>query len=482
MFGRRKATPRSQELVFLDTDDDLGTIRSKLEASTAEENYLVIPNRSPVLKTPLEYRMLARIANEVSSETILVSGDPARRRMAQQEGFRTKSSLRSLRHLMLAPGQRRPLFYLPEWVPSIGALLGTVIPLALLIIGALIVLPQIRVRLVPQQTQLDREVEITVDPSVQTADPARQVLPGEVLREQFEVSGSLPIPAERTVGQEQARGSVVITSTRTEEFTLPRGTRVRVPNGPQFTIDADTRIPPRVPVTVGITAVEAGPPGNVEAGAITMLEGVPGENLEVVNRQPTQGGSDRPGRIVTAADHQALEQQLLQQARDRGYAELRSRAGADRTVPESTFQVQPGQVSFDQQPGAETERLTGRMTVTATATAFDNLGFNELAGQILARSAGRQARLRDDPELGVPAVIDTQGPVVRLRVRVEGIATQPLNEDQIAQDLRGSTLEEARVYVQQLTSGLAQPPQVEMSPSWAPRAFRVSVEVVTPQG
>src|SRR6476620_4418785 len=102
-FRRTRPAPRSQELVFLDADDDLSTIRSKLEASTAEEIYLVIPNRSPILKTPLEYRMLARIANEVSSETVLVSGDPTRRRLAGQEGFRTRQSLRTLRHLMVEP-------------------------------------------------------------------------------------------------------------------------------------------------------------------------------------------------------------------------------------------------------------------------------------------------------------------------------------------------------------------------------------------
>ena len=79
-FRRARIAPRSQELVFLDADDDLGTIRSKLEASSAEEIYLVIPRRSSVMRTPLEFRILARIANEMSSETILVTADPGRRR------------------------------------------------------------------------------------------------------------------------------------------------------------------------------------------------------------------------------------------------------------------------------------------------------------------------------------------------------------------------------------------------------------------
>src|SRR3982075_2633332 len=116
-FRRAKAVPRSQELVFLDADDDLGTIRSKLEASSAEEIYLVIPRRSSVLRTPLEFRILARVANEMSSETVLVTEDPARRRLAHQEGFRPRRGRRPLKHLMLGPDQRPPRVVMPDWIP-----------------------------------------------------------------------------------------------------------------------------------------------------------------------------------------------------------------------------------------------------------------------------------------------------------------------------------------------------------------------------
>src|SRR3984893_4895484 len=112
-FRRARIAPRSQELVFLDADDDLGTIRSKLEASSAEEIYLVIPRRSSVMRTPLEFRILARIANEMSWETVLGTADPGGRRLANQEGFRTRRGLRTLKHLMLRPGQRPSRVVLP---------------------------------------------------------------------------------------------------------------------------------------------------------------------------------------------------------------------------------------------------------------------------------------------------------------------------------------------------------------------------------
>src|SRR5215204_1114311 len=178
-FRRPKAVARSQELVFLDADDDLGTIRSKLESSSAEEIYLVIPRRSSVLRTPLEFRILARIANEMSSETILVTDDPGRRRLANQEGFRTRRSLRSLKHLMLAPDQGPPRFVLPDWLPLPGlASFVTFVGLIVLPILAVVALyPSMQVTLVPQTTTLERMVDVTVDPDTRTADSASATLP-----------------------------------------------------------------------------------------------------------------------------------------------------------------------------------------------------------------------------------------------------------------------------------------------------------------
>src|SRR5437588_4378117 len=151
-FRRAQVAPRSQELVFLDADDDLGTIRSKLESSSAEEIYLVIPRRSSVLRTPLEFRILARIANEMSSETVLVTSDPSRRRLANQEGFRTRRGLRTLKHLMLGPDQRPPRLVLPDWVPlpNVMSFLTVVILVVIVVGGLLVVYPQMRVTLVPQ--------------------------------------------------------------------------------------------------------------------------------------------------------------------------------------------------------------------------------------------------------------------------------------------------------------------------------------------
>ncbi len=110
----------------------------------------------------------------MSSETILVTDDPSRRRLANQEGFRTRRGLRTLKHLMLGPDQNPPRFVLPDWVPlptltSFFSLVGLLIVAGLAVFGFY---PQMHVTLVPQTRAVQQSVDVTVDPEAKAADPS----------------------------------------------------------------------------------------------------------------------------------------------------------------------------------------------------------------------------------------------------------------------------------------------------------------------
>jgi hypothetical protein len=483
MFLRRaKIAPRSQELVFLDADDDLGTIRSKLESSSAEEIYLVIPRRSSVMRTPLEFRILARIANESSSETVLVTEDPSRRRLANQEGFRTRRGLRTLKHLMLGPEQRPPRFVLPDWVPlpnffSFLSFVGV-----LLVAGAavLVVYPQMHVTLIPQTRTVSQSVDITIDPDAKTADAATATLPGTLVTLQVDVSNSLPIPADRTIGRDKAHGEIVITSQRSAPFSLPKGTAVRVDGGPKFVTDQDLALPPRVPVRGGITAVEAGTVGNVGPGEITQFDGSGLDQLDVTNQRPTTGGTDRQAKVVTAEDRKALDEKLKKDARDKGFAQLQAKAGAEQTLPDMSVTVDLKAETFDQEVGSESDQLSGRLTAVVTGTVFGNLAYNDLVGKVLEYKAGPNLQLGAPAKVETPGILKVDGHKVVLRCDASGLLQSSVDADGIKRALTGSSAQDARTYLERL-SGLAAPPSVDMIPAWAPRAFRVDVNVQGPK-
>jgi YD repeat-containing protein len=481
-FRRTHVIPRSQDLVFLDADDDLGTIRSKLESSSAEEIYLVIPRRSSVLRTPLEFRILARIANEMSSETILVTDDPARRRLANQEGFRTRRGLRTLKHLMLGPEQRPPRFVLPDWVP-VPTLMSFVSLLAIVAIGAVVVFgwyPQMQVTLVPQTRTVNQTVDITVDPAATTADPTTATLPGTVLMSPVDVSGSVDIPSDRTIGSDKAHGEVLITSRRDAASTLPTGTLVRQDGGPEFSTDTDLNVPPRVPVRVGITAMNPGTDGNVVAGAITVFDGANLDQLEVTNQRPTAGGTDRQAKVITDDDRKSLDAKLRQAAHDKGYAQLQQRAGSEQTLPEMTLVVDQGTETFDQEVGSESDQLTGRLTTNVSGTVFQNLAYNALVGRVLEFKSGPDFELGAPVHVDTPGVLSTDGHKLVLRCDASGLLQSAVDADGIKRALTGMSLQDARVFLARL-SGLAEAPSVAMTPSWAPRAFRIAVNVQGPK-
>jgi baseplate J-like protein len=481
-FRRAQVAPRSQELVFLDADDDLGTIRSKLESSSAEEIYLVIPRRSSVLRTPLEFRILARIANEMSSETVLVTEDPARRRLANQEGFRTRRGLRTLKHLMLGPEQRPPRFVMPDWVP-LPNVLSFLSFVGLLIVAAaavLVVYPQMRITLVPQTRTVNQTVDITADPDVKAADAASGVLPATLLTTPVEVADSIPIPSGRTLGSDKAHGEVLITSQRPQQSTLPKGSVVRVDGGPKFTTDQDLNLPPRVPVRVGVTAIDAGTVGNVAPGDITSFDGSGFDQLQVTNQRPTTGGTDRQAKVVTDEDRKALDDKLRKAARDKGFAALQQKAGSEQTLPEPTLSVDKGTETFDQEVGAESDQLRGQLTTTVSGTVFQNLAYNDLVGKVLVAKSGPDAQLGAPATVGTPGVLKVDGHKVVLRCDASGLLQTAVDADGIKRALTGSSLQDARAYLSRL-SGLAEPPNVVLTPAWAPRAFRIDVNVQGPK-
>jgi hypothetical protein len=435
-----------------------------------------------VLRTPLEFRILARIANEMSSETVLVTDDPGRRRLANQEGFRTRRGLRTLKHLMIDPDQRPPGFVIPDWLPLPGlvSFLSFLGVLLIVAAGAFVAYPQMQVTLVPQTRTVQRSVDITIDPDAKAADAASATLPGSLISLSVDVSSSMPIPSDRTIGRDKAHGEIVVTSQRPTPFNLPKGSVVRVDGGPKFQTDLEIALPPRVAVRVGVTAGDPGSGGNVGSGQISAFDGSGFEELTVTNQRPTTGGTDRQAKVVTQEDRKALDAVLKKSARDRGLTLVQQRAGPEQTVPEPSLTVEPKDEKFDQEVGVESDQLTGRLTAMVTGTVFQNLAYNDLVGRVLERDAGSELRLGGPATVQTPGVLKVDGRKVVLRCDATGLLQGSVDAEGIKRALTGSSAQDARTYLSRL-SGLAEPPSVDVVPSWAPRAFRIDVNVRGPK-
>jgi hypothetical protein len=165
-----------------------------------------------------------------------------------------------------------------------------------------------------------------------------------------------------------------------------------------------------------------------------------------------------------------------------GFTQLQQRAGSEQTLPEPslTVETKPADFKFDQEVGSESDQLTGRLTATVSATVFQNRAYNDLVNQVLERSGGGNGRLGAPANLEVPGVLKVEGHKVILRCQASGVLESAIDARGITDALRGATPQDARAYLARI-SGLAEPPAVEVTPSWAPRAFRIDVVVRGPK-
>ena len=142
--------------------------------------------------------------------------------------------------------------------------------------------------------------------------------------------------------------------------------------------------------------------------------------------------------------------------------------------------VDPGNETFDQDVGTETDQLTGRLTTTVSGTVFQNLAYNDLVGKVLQQKAGDGWQLGAPVKVDTPGVVKVDGHKVVLRTDASGVLQSSVDADGIKRALTGSSVQDARSYLTRV-SGLAEAPGVAITPSWAPRAFRIDVNVQGPK-
>ncbi len=122
----------------------------------------------------------------------------------------------------------------------------------------------------------------------------------------------------------------------------------------------------------------------------------------------------------------------------------------------------------------------GRLTTTVAGTVFQNLAYNDLVGKVLQQKAGADWALGAPVKIDTPGILKVDGHKVILRSNASGLLQSAVDADGIKRALTGSSTQDARTYLTRL-SGLAEAPNVVMTPPWAPRAFRIDVNVQGPK-
>lgn len=389
------------QVFYLDEDDDIVSIRDRLDWVQESQVLLVLPENGALLTEYLDLALLRRYVDSLRLVVGLVSTDHRVTSQAKALGLPVFSTVRSAnksrrgwwqgrRRRELIGHQkrldemdrievekrRRPQPTWRKWLIRYLAVILYIVTLAILFITAVYAIPGAIITLEPEIRPVEVRQQIVVDPQLESIDPSGASVPGRILKSiqewqaEVETTGAIEVP------DSPARGSVVFVNKLEEPVTVPAGTRVRTSQSERvvFQTTSGVEVPDAVggTVEVEIVAVEPGPKGNVNAGLINRLEGSLATQLEVRNLEETSGGSARLESSVTEADHQRLRSQVLQQLQVRALAEMEGSLSDNEFLAKDSLRlVRIIQETYSHFPGEQVENLTLEIRAELQATAVD---------------------------------------------------------------------------------------------------------------
>ena len=193
--------PQHETVIEVDRDDDLTSVRSKLESTRLPRVVLVLPANIKTLRDGLEFRVLRRLQRELGLDLIIVSDDINRRGFARENGFRhVYSSMRAYYGSRIpAPDRSEVVSFTDpeEFTPAVGVsrwglLMGGMLATILMAMAYLAV-PVSVVTVYPETQSMARNVEVLVEIGGPRVDTTAQRISGHVVETTVQVNDSINV-------------------------------------------------------------------------------------------------------------------------------------------------------------------------------------------------------------------------------------------------------------------------------------------------
>jgi len=509
-----------EQIIQLAPDDDIVSIKSRLEWVEARRVLLVVPGKNKTLHNLVNMKLLARTADALNIQ-LAVATQHAQTRdlakaaglkafatewLARQTGFISGTVEKVEAQEMLPPQVRVPESPAPPRVRikdkklvlvigsgrvSILQHLGSIVLVGLL--GLVLVLlvfalaPKATVTLTPQVEIISTELTVTADPApeVTTVDAENNIIPARPVQVELTIFDEVQTIDTEAAPVDFAAGSVIFFNRTRDEQTIPVSTTLRTSSGVpiEFITTQETIIPagPGATANAPIVAAAPGPAGNVPADQINRFANSTLALLaRVINETPTGGGSVRQAGVVTEDDKDRLRSKLRQVIQQQGYDLMLAELDEQEFIPPESLQVIELDLTYDKFSGDVAEKLGAEMRAVVRATAIGSFNANQLAYfSLLAQTPEGQTLLTQGLRFSAGGVEAIQDQAVTFPVMAKGLVVSEIDIDQVREGIVFKPIGEAQAWLSQ-NMPIASTPGVEVSPNWLGRLplFPFLIEVV----
>lgn len=480
------------QIIQLDSQDDVASVRDKISWGQSDRILLVWPNQRAALHNKLDLLLLQRHAAATGSRLALVSRDASASAAAAEIGL---PIFRTIRLAQSMPWERAPL---PERQPrptsgrydELRAQRGAAnkpLPkpenptlrivaffIAILAFASLlsIFVPRATLTLQPETRSQSLQLNLIADSNLPTFNLGGQ-LPYRRATHIMEGRQSLPTTGQAAIALEPARGTALLSNLTDLEITIPAGARIRTvdSNAPAFftLVEVTLGSTPGAQAEVRIEAESAGTAGNLPVNSLTAIEGDLGLSVSVSNPEALTGGLAQSARAAAPEDLEAAYSALLNslwisaqeeiQVQQPGVLLLDTQPDS-YAILEEDYSLSPGE------PGNELELL---LRVEFSIAYIPDKLLADFATAVLDASPASGF----EPILGSTTVSLIDVPIrlesgnyqaVVLISRNLQAALDPLA---ISREISGNSPARAAARLSE-TLALVSPPQIQVAPAWWP--------------
>jgi hypothetical protein len=500
----------STQIIYLEEDDDIASIRDRLDWVKEPIVLLILPVKGDLLTKYLDLALLQRHADALQLQAGLVTVDHRVSGQAKALGIPTFGSVRSASNSRRGwwRGRRRretlgqparldeadnqeivrrkrvkPLWQ--KWTTRYLALMLYLFTLAVLFIAAVYTIPGATITLKPKIRPLQVRRQIVADPALESVDASGASVPGRVLSSIQEWQAEVDTTGAVEVADAPAKGTVVFVNQLDQPVTVPTGSRVSTSAGEHtiFQTMSVVEVPGVVggTVEVEVVAIEPGVEGNVRANRINRIEGPLAFQLEVRNLEATAGGGGRLENAVTESDVERLRSHVMQQLQVRALADMENQLAENEFLARDSLRVvRVIQETYSHFEEEQTDNLVLDIRAELQATAVDETKAIGLAYEELAAGVEDGYELIPESlqfEGGEVEGVDGQGRVT-FEMYGEGMTAANLVLDDILTDIAGQKIGVAAAYMYE-SLPLQDYPSVHVWPGWFGRLPFLPVRMQT---
>lgn len=468
---------RAPNLLYLDPDDVLGSIRTKLSNLAPGTIDLVVPYGLGALRNPVGMRLLVRELRRRSINATLRTTDGRIAQQARAAGLATAGIDRSLPIASRSDVVRSAAAYEAHHAEVAARakedqsrlLAGAGVLAAFGAVAALVaavVLPAAVVTIVPAATESHQVLTVKASTLVMEPDVQGLVLPARALTTEVRIGLSDTYHTTQQAPCAKAVGRVTFTNLTPNAVEVPPRARVATAQGIAFETNSRVTVPAEGSLDVAVTAVEGGVEGNVPAGSVTVVrENNLQRRVTVTNAAAFQRGTSVDRVVIRDEDVVELRRRASDQALTEGVRQLRQNLPSDLSFYDQSARLVISQEVLDRLANDNSAELRINLQGTVSVVAFRGRELNQLAARHLAAEArGREAD-GAGPSIRILGLASADPDAVTFHVETAAAYRARITQDQVKAMVRGRPAPEAAVALSDRFD-LAQPPRVQTWPFW----------------